>query len=53
MAFEKSTDIKIKENRMKNGCYQTINNIVCYYQLDFNIAVILGQLSDYINMLKE
>ena len=38
---------------MKHGCYQTINNTVCYYERAFNITVILGKLSDYNYMLKE
>ena len=38
---------------MKCGCYQRINNTVCFYQTSFNIDVILGQNSDYNNVLKE
>ena len=38
---------------MKHGNYEPINVTVCYYEMAFNISVILGQLSDCKNMLKE
>ena len=38
---------------MKHGHYEKINNIINYYETDFNIAVILVKLSDYNVMLKE
>ena len=43
----------IKENSMKHSHYETINNTVHCYETDFNVYVILGQLSDYNIMLKE
>ena len=53
MVFENITDKTMKEKKMKNWCYEIINNAEFYYQTAFNIAVILGQLSDYNNALKE
>ena len=38
---------------MTYGCYETNNNAVCYYETNFNIAMILGQLSCGDSMLKE
>ena len=43
----------IKESSMKHGWYQTINNTVHYYQKLFNIALILEQVSNYNNLLRE
>ena len=51
MVFENIKD-KTIENRMKCGCYETINNAAHCYQTSFNIAVILGNLSDCDNMHK-
>ena len=38
---------------MKCGWHQTINNTVFYYQAAFNIDVILEQVSNYNNVLRE
>ena len=38
---------------MKHRWCKTINNIVCYYQTPFNIAVIIEQMSNYNNVLRE
>ena len=38
---------------MEYGFYKIINKTACYYETAFNITVILGQLSDCDNMLKE
>ena len=38
---------------MKFRWHQTINNVVCCYQTPFNIALILEQVSNYNNVLRE
>ena len=38
---------------MNYGSHQTVNNIVCYYQTPLNISLILEQVSNYNNMLRE
>ena len=38
---------------MKYGLCQTINNTVCYYQMPFSIALILEQVSNCNNLLRE
>ena len=38
---------------MKHGWYQKINNAVCYCQRPFNVAVLIEQISNYNNALRE
>ena len=38
---------------MKHGWHQTVNNVVSYYKTLFNIALILEQVSNYNNVLRE
>ena len=40
-------------NSMKYGWCQAVNNVVCYFQTQFNIALILDKASNYNNMLRE
>ena len=47
------TDIITKASSMKNGQHQTINNTVHHCQTPFKIAVILEQLSNFNNSLRE
>ena len=51
--MENSVELTTKESSMKHGWYQTINNTVHYYQKLFNIALILEQVSNYNNLLRE
>ena len=38
---------------MKHGWCEKIHNTVFYHQMPFNIAVIIEQLSNYNNVLRE
>ena len=45
---------KIKiANSVNHGWYQTTNKTVCYCQTPFNVAVILEQVSNYDNVLRD
>ena len=43
----------IKANIMHYEWRQTINNAVCYYQIPFNVALILKQASNYNYVLRD
>ena len=51
--MENSAVPATKESSMKHGWCQTINNAVYYYQTLFSIALILEQVSNYNNLLRE
>ena len=51
--MENSAAPIIKESSMNYGQNQTINNAVHYYKMSFNIALILEQVSNYDNLLRE
>ena len=38
---------------MKHGWHETIDNAVHYYQTHFNVSVIVEQISNYNNVLRE
>ena len=52
-AMENNAKPITKSSRMKHGWHQTISNTVHYYQTPFNIALILEQVSNYNNLLRE
>ena len=52
-AMENNAKPITKASRMKNGWHQTINNTVCYYQTTFKISLILEQVSNYDDLLRE
>ena len=49
----RSAAMTLKASNMKYGRHQMINNTVCYYQTPCNTALIVKQLSNYDNMLRE
>ena len=52
-AIENNTELITKANSIKHGWFQTINNAVCYYKTPFNVAMILEQVSNCNNFLRE
>ena len=42
-----------RANSMKHGWHRTFNNVVCCYQIPFNIALILEQVSNYNNVIRD
>ena len=53
MKIERPTATITKENTLKYGCYQTVNNAACYYQTQHNIAVIVEKSSKHNSILQE
>ena len=37
---------------MNQGCYEACDGLVCYYQSSFDVSVIVAQLSENNNILK-
>ena len=46
-------ELTMKASSMKHGWRQTINNIVHHYQTPFDVALILEQVSNHNNLLRE
>ena len=51
--MENSAETITKASSMKYGWHQTINNIVCYCQSPYDIALILEQVSNHNILLRE
>ena len=52
-AVENITEQIITVNSVKHRWHETINNTTCYYQMNFNIAFVLEQLSSHNSIICE